>query len=66
VSRDIQRQPARNIINVVDRIQNLLPQLKATLAFFRSGSILTTGPPLSAHRKNVQFELMLTVALVSW
>src|ERR1700729_2227103 len=28
---NIQRQPGANIINVVDRIQNLLPQLKASL-----------------------------------
>ena len=28
---NIQRQPGANIINVVDRIKNLLPQLKASL-----------------------------------
>jgi multidrug efflux pump len=38
---NIQRQPGANIINVVDRIQNLLPQLKASLPSSVQVSILT-------------------------
>ena len=37
---NIQRQPGANIINVVDRIQNLLPQLKASLPSSVQVSIL--------------------------
>ncbi len=55
---NIQRQPGANIINVVDRIQNLLPQLKATLP------LTDRTTTIRASVKDVQFELMLTVALV--
>jgi multidrug efflux pump len=62
---NIQRQPGANIINVVDRIQNLLPQLKATLPSSVQVSILTDRTTtIRASVKDVQFELMLTVALV--
>jgi multidrug efflux pump len=62
---NIQRQPGANIINVVDRIQNLLPQLKATLPSSVHVSILTDRTTtIRASVKDVQFELMLTVALV--
>src|SRR5262247_2853385 len=46
---NIQRQPGANVIAVVDRIKQLLPQLQASLR----GSV-----------EDVQFELMLAVALV--
>jgi len=62
---NIQRQPGANIINVVDRIQNLLPQLKATLPSSVQVSILTDRTTtIRASVKDVQFELMLTVGLV--
>ena len=62
---NIQRQPGANIINVVDRIQNLLPQLKASLPSSVQVSILTDRTTtIRASVKDVQFELMLTVALV--
>jgi multidrug efflux pump len=62
---NIQRQPGANIINVVDRIQNLLPQLKATLPSSVQVAILTDRTTtIRASVKDVQFELMLTVALV--
>ncbi len=62
---NIQRQPGANIINVVDRIQNLLPQLKASLPSSVQVSILTDRTTtIRASVSDVQFELMLTVALV--
>src|SRR6202171_424274 len=62
---NIQRQPGANIINVVDRIQALLPQLKASLPSSVQVSILTDRTTtIRASVKDVQFELMLTVALV--
>ncbi|MBZ5644458.1 MAG: multidrug efflux RND transporter permease subunit [Acidobacteriia bacterium] len=62
---NIQRQPGANIINVVDRIQNLLPQLKASLPSSVRVEILTDRTTtIRASVKDVQFELMLTVALV--
>jgi multidrug efflux pump len=62
---NIQRQPGANIINVVDRIQNLLPQLKASLPTSVQVAILTDRTTtIRASVADVQFELMLTVALV--
>jgi multidrug efflux pump len=62
---NIQRQPGANIINVVDRIQNLLPQLKASLPTSVQVSVLTDRTTtIRASVADVQFELMLTVALV--
>src|ERR1700719_3526709 len=62
---NIQRQPGANIINVVDRIKNLLPQLKGSLPPSVQVSILTDRTTtIRASVKDVQFELMLTVALV--
>jgi multidrug efflux pump len=62
---NIQRQPGANIINVVDRIEALLPQLKASLPPSVSLSVLTDRTTtIRASVKDVQFELMLTVALV--
>ena len=62
---NIQRQPGANIINVVDRIQNLLPQLKASLPSSVRVEILTDRTTtIRASVADVQFELMLTVALV--
>src|SRR5467141_1396536 len=61
----IQRKTGANIINVVDRIQNLLPQLKATLPSSVQLSTLTDRTTtIRASVSDVQFELMLTIALV--
>src|SRR6201984_82824 len=61
---NIQRQPGANIINVVDRIQNLLPQLKATLPSSVQVVVLTDRTTtIRASVAGVQFELMLTVVL---
>src|SRR5437868_8680528 len=62
---NIQRQPGANIISVVDRIKRLLPQLQSSLPGAVRVSILTDRTQtIRASVKDVQFELMLTVALV--
>ena len=62
---NIQRQPGANIIAVVDRIKALLPQLKSSLPAAVNVSILTDRTnTIRASVEDVQFELMLTVALV--
>ena len=62
---NIQRQPGANIIGVVDEVQRLLPQLKATLPASVNVEILTDRTnTIRASVKDVQFELMLTIALV--
>jgi multidrug efflux pump len=61
----IQRQPGANIIQVVDRIKALLPQLRASLPSSVDVSILTDRTAtIRASVSDVQFELMLTIALV--
>ena len=62
---NIQRQPGTNIIGVVDSIERVLPQLKATLPPPVNVSVVadrTTTIRASVH--DVEFELLLTVALV--
>ncbi len=62
---NIQRQPGANIIQVVDRVKALLPQLKANLPAAVDVSILTDRTTtIRASVHDVQFSLMLTVALV--
>ena len=62
---NIQRQPGANIISVVDRIKTLLPQLTSSLPASIHVSILTDRTTtIRASVSDVQFELMLTVALV--
>ena len=62
---NVQRQPGANIISVVDRIEKLLPQLKATLPWSIQVGVLTDRTTtIRASVRDVQFELMLTVALV--
>src|SRR3989442_1242874 len=62
---NIQRQPGANIIQVVDSVKKLLPQLKATLPASIDISILTDRTTtIRASVRDVQFSLMLTVALV--
>ena len=62
---NIQRQPGANIIQVVDRIKTLLPYLKTSLPAAVNVTILTDRTTtIRASVKDVEFELMLTVALV--
>ena len=62
---NIQRQPGANVIEVVDRIKQLLPQLQATLPRSVDVRILTDRTTtIRASVRDVQFELMLAVALV--
>jgi len=62
---NIQRQPGANIIQVVDRVKALLPQLKANLPASVNVSVLTDRTTtIRASVRDVQFSLMLTVALV--
>ena len=62
---NIQRQPGANIIAVVDRIKKLLPQLQTSLPAAVQVHILTDRTTtIRASVKDVEFELMLTVALV--
>jgi multidrug efflux pump len=62
---NIQRQPGANIISVVDRVKLLLPQLQSSLPSAVRVQILTDRTEtIRASVKDVQFELMLTVALV--
>jgi len=62
---NIQRQPGANIIQVVDRIKQLLPQLKGNLPAAMDVSILTDRTTtIRASVRDVQFSLMLTIALV--
>jgi multidrug efflux pump len=62
---NIQRQPGANIIGVVDRIERLLPQLKASLPSAIQISVLTDRTTtIRASVEDVQFSLILTVVLV--
>jgi multidrug efflux pump len=62
---NIQRQPGANIIQVVDRVQKLLPVLRGNLPASVQVSILTDRTTtIRASVQDVEFELMLTVALV--
>jgi multidrug efflux pump len=62
---NIQRQPGANTIQVVDRIKQLLPELKASLPSGIDVSVLTDRTTtIRASIGDVQFSLMLTIALV--
>ena len=62
---NIQRQPGTNIIGVVDRINKLLPRLQASLPSAVKVTTLTDRTTtIRASVADIQFELMLTVALV--
>jgi len=62
---NIQRQPGANIISVVDRVKKILPQLQGALPAAVQVSILTDRTvTIRASVSDVQFELMLTIALV--
>jgi multidrug efflux pump len=62
---NIQRQPGANIIEVVDRIKQLLPVLRTSLPSSIGVSILTDRTTtIRASVADVEFELMLCVGLV--
>jgi multidrug efflux pump len=62
---NIQRQPGANIIQVVDSIKKLLPQLRANLPASEDVTIVTDRTTtIRASVHDVQFSLMLTIALV--
>src|SRR5438876_5333962 len=65
VLMNIQRQPGANIISVADRIKALLPQLQSSLPSAVKVQILTDRTEtIRASVEDVQFSLVLTVALV--
>src|SRR5437764_12847721 len=65
VIMNVQRQPGANIIEVVDRIKKLLPQLQASLPSAVKVQILTDRTTtIRASVKDVEFELMLAIGLV--
>ncbi len=62
---NVQRQPGGNTISVVKRIKALLPQLEANLPKGIDVTTLTDlTTPIQASVDDVEFELMLTIALV--
>ena len=62
---NIQRQPGANVIEVVDRVKKLLPQLQGALPPSVRVTVLTDRTmSIRASIRDVQFELMLAVALV--
>ena len=62
---NIQRQPGANIIQVVDRIQALLPKLRATIpSSIAVSTLIDRTITVRASVKDVEFELMLCIALV--
>jgi multidrug efflux pump len=62
---NIQRQPGANVIEVVDRVKKLLPQLQAALPAAVQVAILTDRTTtIRASVREVQFSLLLSVALV--
>ncbi|WP_206956567.1 efflux RND transporter permease subunit [Trinickia acidisoli] len=62
---NIQRQPGANVIDVVDRVQKLLPQLRASLPGTLKVDVLTDRTQtIRASVKDVEYELAVAVALV--
>jgi len=62
---NIQRQPGANLIQVVDRVKQLLPQLQGTLPSSVEVSVLTDRTTtIRASVHDVQLELLLAVVLV--
>ncbi|HSY07080.1 MAG TPA: MdtB/MuxB family multidrug efflux RND transporter permease subunit [Steroidobacteraceae bacterium] len=62
---NIQRQPGANVIQVVDRVKQLLPGLSSTLPSAAEVSILTDRTnTIRASVHDVEFELTLAVILV--
>ncbi|HEX4411165.1 MAG TPA: MdtB/MuxB family multidrug efflux RND transporter permease subunit [Xanthobacteraceae bacterium] len=62
---NVQRQPGANIIQVVDRIQSLLPQITASLPAAVDVAVLSNRTvTIRASVADVEFELSLAVVLV--
>ena len=62
---NVQRQPGANVIEVVDRVQALLPQLSATLPAAAELAVLTDRTQsIRASVRSVQHELLFAVLLV--
>jgi multidrug efflux pump len=62
---NIQRQPGANTITVVKRIRAILPQLEANLpASIQVTTMTDMTTSIQASVDDVEFELMLTIALV--
>ena len=62
---NIQRQPGANVIEAVDRIRKILPQLQANLPASLDVQVLTDRTvTIRASVRDVQFELLLAVCLV--
>jgi len=62
---NIQRQPGANTIEVVNSIQKVLPHLETTLPKAVHVQVITDRTvAIRASVKDVEFELMLTIALV--
>ncbi|MBS0194467.1 MAG: efflux RND transporter permease subunit [Proteobacteria bacterium] len=62
---NIQRQPDANVIDVVDRVKQLLPSLTTSLPSSVDVAVLTDRTvTVRASVHDVQFELLLAVALV--
>ncbi len=62
---NIQRQPGANTITVVKRIRAILPQLEANLpASMQVTTMTDMTTSIQASVSDVEFELMLTIALV--
>src|SRR3954465_940547 len=62
---NIQRQPGANVIQVADRVKRLLPQLQASLPSTVQVTLVSDRTnTIRASVHDVQFELMLSVALV--
>ncbi|MBW8782937.1 MAG: MdtB/MuxB family multidrug efflux RND transporter permease subunit [Verrucomicrobia bacterium] len=62
---NIRRQPGANVIEVVRRIQEMLPQLEASLPAAVHMAVLTDRTTtIRASVEDVQFELLLSIALV--
>ena len=62
---NVQRQPGANVIDVVDNIKALLPELKASLPGGIDVTVLTDRTnTIRASVADVEFELVLAVALV--
>jgi len=62
---NVQRQPGANVVDVVNRIQRLLPELKAALPAGVDVAVLTDRTTtIRASIRDVEFEMVLAVALV--
>ena len=62
---NIQRQPGANVIETVDRIHKLLPMLRTTLPDALDLQVMNDRTvTIRASVRDVQFELMLAIALV--